>query len=72
MGERLGFLLLLCAAVVTAQTQGTISGYVRDASGAIVPGASITVTHEGTGASRNTLSDAAGFYQVLGLVSGTY
>ena len=72
MGKRLGFLLLLFTLSVTAQTRGTISGYVRDATGGVVPNANITITQEGTGASRTTTSDAAGFYQVLGLTSGTY
>src|SRR5688572_8476044 len=65
-------LLMLLAMPVAAQIQGTISGYVRDSSGAVIPKASIRVINEKTGATRSAVSDDAGFYQVLGLVSGTY
>ena len=65
-------LLALFAVQLVAQTQGTISGYVKDATGAVVPNAALRVANEGTGAVRSTTSDSAGFYQVLGLVSGTY
>ncbi len=74
MRRRLGtwFAFLLLAGSLAAQNRGTISGFVRDNSGAVVPGANITLTHEGTGAVRNTTSDAAGSYQILALVSGSY
>lgn len=55
-----------------AQVRGTISGYVRDASGASVPNATVQITHESTGAKRQTTSNTEGFYQFLALVSGSY
>ncbi len=70
MKKLLAFLLL--ALPVAAQNRGTISGYVRDHSGAVVPNATVRVTHEGTSAPRDAASDPSGFYQVLGLVSGAY
>jgi len=57
---------------IWAQTNGNISGYVKDPSGAVVGRAKIQVTNALTGTSRNALSDETGFYQVLGLVSGIY
>src|SRR5262245_2861346 len=71
-GFFVSFALLILSAPLAAQNRGTISGFVRDNSGAVVPGANITLTHEGTGAVRNTTSDAAGSYQILALVSGNY
>jgi len=53
-------------------TRGTISGTVRDATGAIVPGATVTVTKVDTNISRSAVSDAKGFYRVPALEPGTY
>src|SRR5687767_4954934 len=72
MQKRLAVLLMLLAMPLAAQIQGTISGYIRDSSGAVIPKAAVRIINEKTGATRNGLSDDAGFYQVLGLISGTY
>ncbi|MEX2262942.1 MAG: TonB-dependent receptor [Bryobacteraceae bacterium] len=64
--------LFLLANVGFAQTSATISGYAKDSSGAFVGSVRVTVANELTGAVRQTVTDAAGFYQVLALVSGTY
>ena len=63
--------LMFCVSL-GAQTKGTINGYTKDPTGAFVPGVNVTITDERTGLSRATTSDATGFYQVLGLVSGVY
>jgi hypothetical protein len=60
------------AAFAAAQNRGTISGFIRDASGGLVTGARVTLTNERTGETRSGVSDATGAYQFLGLVSGTY
>ena len=65
-------LALLFALPLLAQTNGNISGYVKDPAGALVSGSKITVINQQTGASRSTAADDTGFYQVLGLVSGVY
>jgi hypothetical protein len=72
MRTRIAALFLLLSLPLAAQIQGTLSGYVKDATGAFVANASIRLTNERTGAVRTAVSDAEGFYQVLGLVSGTY
>jgi len=58
----------LCAQLGT----GTISGTVFDQSGAVLPGASITVTNTGTGFMRQTVSSETGDYRLAGLLPGTY
>ncbi|MGH9161343.1 MAG: carboxypeptidase regulatory-like domain-containing protein, partial [Vicinamibacteraceae bacterium] len=54
------------------EARGTISGTVRDTSGGVIPGASITVTHEAMGTSSVVLSSDRGFFQAPYLIPGTY
>jgi hypothetical protein len=47
--------------VVHAQVDtGTILGTVKDSSGAVVPGAKVTITHEGTSFTLSKLTEAGG------------
>jgi hypothetical protein len=73
MGKVLwGFLFLSAAATSFAAPVGSIKGYVRDATGAFVPNATITLNSELTGVSAKTRSDSTGLYQFLDLQPGTY
>jgi hypothetical protein len=65
-------LVLLFCGSLFAQTKGTISGYIKDPSGAFMPGVNVTLSNQQTGAKRSTISDDTGFYQILGLTSGMY
>jgi len=74
MGKTL-LLLLVCVWVVgslSAAPVGSIKGYVRDASSAVVPSASVELKNEQTNLARKTTSDATGFYQFLDLPPGMY
>jgi len=51
---------------------GQMGGYVTDPSGAVVPGAQVTVTSSDNGMSRSTVTDSGGHWTVLGLASGNY
>jgi hypothetical protein len=51
---------------------GTIVGTVRDASGAAVPKASITVSNDNTGSEQKTEAGSEGEFVVPGLPAGTY
>ena len=53
-------------------TRGAVSGTVRDATGAVVPGASVTVTNMDTNISRSAVTDAQGFFRVPALEPGRY
>src|SRR5688572_3232292 len=53
-------------------TTGTISGTVRDATGAVLPGASVVVINEETGGSRTVQTDASGYYVAPSLNPGRY
>ncbi len=63
---------LLLAPALHAQVAGSISGYVRDPTGAAVPGASITIISTEQTLTRTTVSDPTGFYNLLAVPSGRY
>lgn len=67
------FLLTLGVGPIQAQvTTGTISGTVRDTTGAVIPDARVTVQNTDTGASRTVESDTAGRYSAPSLGLGNY
>jgi hypothetical protein len=51
---------------------GTIRGTVRDASGAVIANAKVTVTDLDTNASRQASANGSGDFEVFGLRSGRY
>jgi len=51
---------------------GEIKGTVTDPSGAVVPGANVTLTKTGTGTVRTTISDGEGRYVISNLQPGPY
>jgi hypothetical protein len=68
----LGVLLILCSGISSAQTLGGITGEVRDAQGAVIPDAEITITNVATNAVRTTVSNDAGIYSFPAIPPGTY
>jgi hypothetical protein len=54
------------------EDRGRINGLVTDASGAVVPKASVTLLNEGTGVSVSTVSDSAGAYIFEFVLPGVY
>jgi hypothetical protein len=64
---------LLIATCAQAQTdRGSIRGTIVDQTGAVVPGATITVSNAATGISNSVRSNDAGVYGVAALPSGSY
>src|SRR5687767_9667134 len=59
---------LLHAQVTTA----TFFGLVRDSSDAVVPGATVVATHQGTGVSREGFTDERGEFVFSALPNGSY
>jgi hypothetical protein len=51
---------------------GRISGTVTDSSGASVPNARVTLTHEASGIARSVTTDDGGFYIATNLPVGSY
>src|SRR5436190_10896089 len=64
--------LLLAADLASAQTFGQITGIVTDPSGAVLVGASITVTNTQTGASGTQQANSSGVYVFPNLQPGIY
>src|SRR5688572_30315878 len=66
-------LLLFVSLSANAQvTTATLVGLVRDNSAAVIPGASVIATHEGTGVAREAVSDANGEVVLSALPAGPY
>ncbi len=55
-----------------AQDTGQITGTVQDATGAVFPGARVTITNHSAGLTRTTETNSAGEYLVAGLPQGRY
>ncbi len=63
----------LLAALANAQNvSSTINGFAVDNTGAVVPGALVTITNQGTGAKVETRTNTEGAFSMTGLSSGTY
>src|SRR5437899_6905140 len=66
-------LIFLSGIAVSAQvTTATIAGVVQDASGAVIPGVSITIKNVETGVTRTATTDGGGRYTVPELTLGDY
>ena len=69
-------ILLLSAAFPLSSyaqsTYATLQGTVLDASGALVPNATVTATDEGTGTKETVRATSGGDYRIFDLKAGTY
>ncbi|MCC7034909.1 MAG: TonB-dependent receptor [Acidobacteria bacterium] len=66
-------LLLVSAGPANAQLgDSSIRGRVVDESGAVLPGATVVVTNEGSGIFRQVVSNADGTYFITGIIPGPY
>ncbi len=67
------WLLALTPSALLGQTEkGAIVGTVTDASGAAVPGATVTITNPGTNVSQTLSTNAEGYYEAPFLTPGSY
>lgn len=77
-GKTVRLLVVLCmlafaiAASAQTSTTGGISGVVKDPSGAVVPGAKITVSGANMIRPQTTTTDAEGAYRIFNLPPGAY
>ncbi len=68
----LSILAVLANGVFAQSNTGSISGIVQDQGGAIIRGATVTVTNVGTNETRTTQSNDEGYYEVPSLATGVY
>src|SRR5260221_10138457 len=68
----LAIVLCLSIGVANAQTGGSITGEVKDQSGAVAPNAAVTVTNSKTNVARSTATNSAGIYSFPHLTPRTY
>jgi Carboxypeptidase regulatory-like domain len=67
-----GLLTAYAPLFAQASSTGTLSGIVKDSSGAVLPGVSVTVLNPATGLARTAVSDTEGFWSTPVLPVGRY
>ena len=78
-GNRLWLVGLLTAVLLFLQlpafgqtVTSSLSGVVRDTSGAVIPGAKVSLTNEATGVTQTATSNSSGAFVFTALMPGTY
>jgi hypothetical protein len=68
------FAVVLCLSIsiIAQTTTGEISGTVKDANGAVVPGASVTISGTNVGYNRTVQADDSGVYRAQQVPPGSY
>ena len=66
------FACLITTSAVAQTVTGTISGTVADTTDAVIVGAGIKVTNEGTGVTRQAATNETGSFVLVGLPPATY
>src|SRR5260370_1022133 len=67
-----GLVCILSGLGMFGQSLTSLTGTVTDPTGAVIPGAAITVTNAGSASQRETKSDSSGRYSFAQLQPGTY
>ena len=65
-------LLMVASSLASGQATGSFSGTVSDKAGAVIPGASVKITSQATGLTRDANTDDSGHYLVPLLPVSTY
>jgi hypothetical protein len=64
--------LLLATPAFSQGTNATVSGTIEDATGALIPGVTVTATNNATGVVSTVLTNESGAYNFPSLLPGTY
>src|SRR5262249_32890208 len=65
-------LVLFPSASDAQVTTATLVGQLRDTTGAVIPGATVVATNEGTGVARDAVTDVNGEFVMSALPAGSY
>jgi Carboxypeptidase regulatory-like domain/TonB-dependent Receptor Plug Domain/TonB dependent receptor len=68
----LAFTIAISQAAFAQITAATLTGTIRDQTGALLPGVEVVATNAHTGFSRSAVTDANGYFAMPGLPPGTY
>src|SRR3989442_2411712 len=72
-GLALFALVALTPSPASAQLdRGQIAGFIKDQTGGVIPGATITATHAQTGVVRTVVTDGTGYYVFTAGKTGAY
>ena len=63
---------LVCGVAIAQSDYGSIGGFARDPSGAVVPKAKVVITNEATGEAHPVNTNDSGYYTVPNLPPGAY
>ena len=66
------FLPLLPAAAFAQSASANLTGTIKDTSGGVLPGVTISARNVATNDTRTTVSEGDGLYRITGLPRGTY
>ena len=65
--------ILFAGGPAAAQTSmGTVHGTVRDATGAVLPGATVVLVNQGTNVQSERVTNSSGYYVFVNVRPGTY
>src|SRR3954447_13172960 len=74
--QKLAFCVLLLTLIALPAwpqaSTGSVSGTVRDQSGAAIPGASVVLTNTATNSAAKSTTNESGFYRFPGINPGPY
>jgi hypothetical protein len=68
----LTLIFFVCAVAFAQSDVGTITGFVKDPSGAVVPSAKVVIKSDATGEEHAVTADGSGHYTVPNLLPGMY
>jgi Carboxypeptidase regulatory-like domain/TonB dependent receptor len=68
----LAFLLLLPSSSMAQSSSANLTGTIKDTSGGVLPGVSVSARNVATNETRTTVSETDGLYRITSLPRGTY